>query len=169
MVQEALKHSRADPNKITAANEEVREAQLMEFFASNNPQHPEALLRQEVQPAQIAVPDGYQGQQRKGLRWGYGVQRWQDGTNYYGTFENDKGHGYGRFEFPDGAFYLGQVSDWHPDGYGALVEKNRMYRGLFRRGLPHGKGILKGITGHAASTGAQYVMLPSQQICICCL
>lgn len=66
-----------------------------------------------------------QGEDKGGLRWGLGVQRWRDGSLFAGQFVRDASDGFGCWRFSDSAVYEGQVAGGVPEGLGLLREETR--------------------------------------------
>ena len=48
----------------------------------------------------------YEGTWKSGLRHGFGIQMWPDGSVYEGEWNNDQAHGYGRLVGKNGEMFI---------------------------------------------------------------
>ena len=90
----------------------------------------------------------YLGKFDEGLRHGYGVLLFPNGTKYKGSFQNDFITGRGEVSYPDGLYYKGSF-EWNLfNGMGELaISKSQKYVGEFRNGKPHGRGQIRFANG----------------------
>lgn len=61
----------------------------------------------------IEIPEGknsYEGNWEHGMKHGYGVFVWSDGSKYEGYFKDDQFHGEGEYTRSDGKHYKGTNS-----------------------------------------------------------
>lgn len=96
----------------------------------------------EVGPVEyIATQAVYKGQMKNGLRHGYGVQVWTDGSKYEGEWKNDKTNGYGRLIHSDGDVYEGEWIDDTACGIGKYYHvQGAVYEGQWKNDYQEGKG-----------------------------
>lgn len=73
---------------------------------------------------QTASFDYTGGKDERGLKHGFGIQKWRDGTKYVGEFVHNKAVGYGKFYHPDGDIYMGEFSNDRANGYGEYYHEN---------------------------------------------
>lgn len=94
----------------------------------------------------------YYGELLGGMRDGYGVYVWDNGTHYIGAWESGERHGMGVTYFDNQTIY-GDHHQGQMGGYGAIVitvegcwltgaEGSVYYVGYFEGGLPNGTGTL---------------------------
>ncbi|CAD7950971.1 unnamed protein product [Amoebophrya sp. A25] len=85
----------------------------------------------------------YEGQLRDNVICGHGRLTDEEGV-YVGEFVDNAQHGYGRWDYANGDFYEGQFQDSlrHGDGTLSWTQENKQYRGQWRNGVPHGKGLV---------------------------
>jgi len=95
-----------------------------------------------------AVNDGeYTGKYRKGLRHGFGVCVWPDGSRYEGQWRYGTMTGKGTFTFK-GNKYVGMWLNGKKHGQGKLVYADgSVYEGEFKNDKKHGYGKLKTLSG----------------------
>jgi len=88
--------------------------------------------------------DVYEGQYRKGLRYGQGIYKYKKGrgARYEGQWYNGKKHGYGVFYYPDGSRYEGFWDSNIRTGFGTYYYPNGdIYEGFWERDKKNGKGL----------------------------
>ena len=67
-------------------------------------------------------------------------------------------HGHGTEKFGNGDFYVGNYVNGKPDGYGEYYWSNGcQYKGFFKNGLRHGKGIWKKASGPSDKYDGEWV------------
>ena len=64
------------------------------------------------------------GKDENGLKEGFGVQKWKDGSKYSGMFKQNKASGLGIFIHPDGDKYQGEFENDRANGFGIYVHEN---------------------------------------------
>ena len=123
-----------------------------------------------ARPLGLALPAGYVGSSKQGLRHGLGCQQWggeggeggeeaaRQGVWYAGEFADDVPRGLGALRFDDGALYVGACLAGQPHGWGYIQERSRHLVGAFRRGLPHGRGVLQ-LMHAARPAGPRYAVV----------
>lgn len=89
----------------------------------------------------------YEGDVLNGMLHGTGSLKWIDGTIYEGEFQFNQITGEGTYHWMDGSSYTGQVLDSLRSGFGTFRQKDVVYEGYWVKGLRHGKGELKYISG----------------------
>lgn len=68
---------------------------------------------------------------------------WNDGSEYFGEYNNKHINGYGSYKFPDGSIYNGYWKQSCKHGIGILrYIDGKIYKGDFINDLPHGHGVL---------------------------
>eukprot|EP00940_MAST-03C_sp_MAST-3C-sp2_P001415 g1415.t1 len=110
---------------------------------------------------QITSDEWYEGEWERGFQHGRGYMRWRDGTTYEGEWMKGYPCGKGRMTYIDGGFYEGEfkmrtdpkryshgMTFPRPNGlrhgFGVRVyASGSVYRGEWRDGLPHGRGIFE--------------------------
>jgi len=94
-------------------------------------------------------PGKYEGKYNGyGLRHGYGVFTWANGTVYKGSWSNDLMHGEGTMLFANGEKYEGYWSKGQMRGYGVYTWPNGdKYEGQFKDGQRHGVGVFTKASG----------------------
>lgn len=77
----------------------------------------------------------------KGLRHGYGLYVFRNGTKYLGNYYHGTREGYGLMSFPDNAKYAGTWKHNLKNGYGRYTYKNGdLYEGQWKENKRHGVG-----------------------------
>lgn len=75
---------------------------------------------------------------------------WQKNQGEYtGNFDNGLKHGKGTFVFLAGSKYIGEYFYGYKEGDGQLLDQDGsiIYKGEFKRGMPHGTGLAKNEKG----------------------
>lgn len=84
----------------------------------------------------------YEGEWKKGLRWGHGTMHGVNGHKYIGAWENDETCGLGRCVWIDGREYYGEWKGNRQHGKGKMTwPDGEMYDGEWREGNFHGRGM----------------------------
>ncbi|KAM3134321.1 hypothetical protein pb186bvf_013606 [Paramecium bursaria] len=83
----------------------------------------------------------YEGTWKSGLRHGFGIQMWPDGSVYEGEWYSDQAHGYGRLVGKNGEIYEGQWKEDRANGYGVYDTQDVHYEGQWYDDKQHGQGI----------------------------
>lgn len=96
----------------------------------------------------------YNGSFRDNRFSGQGTMEYSSGAVYCGGWENGKHSQSGRMTYPDGTVYDGEWKEGNADGVGAMIFRNGSeYRGEWKAGKRHGTGIMRSPDG-AAYEGA---------------
>jgi hypothetical protein len=102
------------------------------------------------QVSKLDFSDGsYEGKiNRAGLKDGYGIYRWIDGSIYKGKYQDDLRHGKGRFLWSNGEGYEGDYIKDERTGKGVYNwPDGSYYEGDFLAGKRHGHGSYKSADG----------------------
>eukprot|EP00798_Chlamydomonas_sp_ICE-L_P015693 gene15693-21801_t len=84
----------------------------------------------------------HEGQWRKGLRDGVGMQQCTDDSNFVGDYKSGKRHGFGLYSFPNGDRYVGEYLNDLPHGHGVYAfGSGQRYEGEWLHGKKHGWSI----------------------------
>ncbi len=133
-------------------------------FSSGNPQmqHSMAVISRGLPaaPAEIQAEDTptrsskseygvitgsnfrYEGEIRKGRRWGAGTLVFDNGDKYVGEWENGMKDGFGTYYYANGDRYEGQWRNDRIDGQGVYYyNSGSRYEGNFKAGRRDGKGV----------------------------
>lgn len=76
----------------------------------------------------------YLGNYHHGQRSGYGLMSYIDGSKYAGTWHNNLKHGYGLYTYRNGALYEGQWFENRRHGIGTYDEENSSFYGTWIKG-----------------------------------
>lgn len=83
----------------------------------------------------------YHGQWHFDIKSGQGAEEWRDGARFEGEYVDGLKHGFGIFLWPNGSSYQGQFCDDVPSGEGRYsAVDGRWYSGSWEKGKMHGKG-----------------------------
>ena len=86
----------------------------------------------------------YKGGLKKGLRNGFGIQIWPEGTKYEGNWINDEIGGIGKLSISNGDIYEGGFNDGNLNGIGQYFHENGVYyRGYWKDNKKEGEGMEK--------------------------
>lgn len=92
----------------------------------------------------------YNGSFRNNAFSGEGTMEYSGGAVYSGGWENGKHCHNGRMTYPDGTIYDGEWKDGSADGAGTMTFHNgSVYNGMWKAGKRHGKGIMRSLDGAA--------------------
>jgi len=84
----------------------------------------------------------YAGDFENGLRSGFGIMSFSDGTCYNGEWKCGQPGGCGKEIYPDGSIYIGQFCDDTRQGLGFYYfPDGSVYAGYWSEGQQHGLGI----------------------------
>ena len=70
---------------------------------------------------------------KDGKKFGFGIQKWRDGSKFKGNFIKDCATGWGIFYHADGDIYKGQFANDITNGYGEYFHENRRYEEMIRK------------------------------------
>ena len=85
----------------------------------------------------------YDGDWKKGLRWGQGKCQFGKGGWYEGGWCYDDPTGKGKMKYANGDFYEGTFANGDRQGYGVLKKKNgTVYKTNWQNDKKEGKGII---------------------------
>mmetsp|Transcript_57882 Transcript_57882/g.123075 ORF Transcript_57882/g.123075 Transcript_57882/m.123075 type:complete len:455 (-) Transcript_57882:176-1540(-) len=83
----------------------------------------------------------YGGQWVEDLQHGYGVEKWEGGSEYHGQFSWGRKEGSGVYHWPDGSQYSGQWQANSISGKGHYLGRDgREFRGMWKEAVIHGCG-----------------------------
>lgn len=87
----------------------------------------------------------YEGWWHKGLKHGFGIERYPSGDQYEGGWKEGHRHGYGEYIRPSiGRTYKGGFDQGREQGYATIIREpdGRSYDGGILKGIRHGYGVL---------------------------
>ena len=83
----------------------------------------------------------YKGEKKNGVRDGYGIITWPNGSAYIGYWSMNIFNGKGELRHANGDVFIGNFLNGKPNGYGVYNYKDgTIYVGDWKDGLQHGKG-----------------------------
>ncbi|CAK77973.1 unnamed protein product (macronuclear) [Paramecium tetraurelia] len=78
---------------------------------------------------------------------GLGYEKFSNGAEYYGSYENNKQNGYGEYFWVNGEIYKGHWIDGQKSGYGEWLGQNSWYKGEWKNGYVEGRGVYQSEKG----------------------
>ncbi len=92
----------------------------------------------------------YRGEEKNGLRHGYGFWTHSSGARYIGYFNEGLRHGTGTWSHPNGSYYIGEWANGKYDGTGILVYSDgAKYMGQWAQNKKHGFGVYTWANGRS--------------------
>ena len=83
----------------------------------------------------------YEGCWVNDLQDKYGIEKWSDGSAFYGEYKKQNKNGIGIYMWKDGSRYEGEFKNNMFDGYGIyFYNKNKIYLGQWKSNKKHGYG-----------------------------
>jgi len=100
-----------------------------------------AARRKELPPLTLENDAIYCGGWKNGMKDGYGIQHWSDGSHYEGEWFEDKASGKGKLIHADGDIYEGEWTLDKANGKGVYIHFNgAKYEGEWKDDKQHGQG-----------------------------